>query len=316
LENSITATWKILLLLLEKFYYCYLITTISIFTFQKPSFANNLKKSIMKSTFSSVLSWVLLFHICSAESDEAKGRWCNQFTYDCPVESRAAYLPPTAGVTIFDVSQVPLTNQYICMGPYTVTCTDVGKKEQGGCFGGDSLVYRSDGSPIFIKDLKVGDVILNGTSQPNKVLGWIHREPETVYPSILLNGLEVSAEHLVMTEPGKNPLYKFVGHLSQNDTLWSGSNDISIKVPIKTLKNYTSVGLYAPYTESGTILVNNISFSCYAAFNDHDMAHAFMSVAYVIGGLHTTEKESYVPVASFMKRALSLVQYYAPNTLY
>ena len=46
------------------------------------------------------------------------------------------------------------------------------------------------------------------------------------------------------------------------------------------------------------------------------MAHAFMSMAYVVGGIDTSEKEAYVPMASFMKRDLNIVKYYDPSVLY
>ena len=228
--------------------------------------------------------------ISHAKEEEQKGRWCQEFTIDCPEKNRAYYRPIGATNAIWDVSKVAFSEQYLCMGPHTVTCTKVEETSEDSCFSGDMTVKRvRDHQLISMKDLRIGDVIYDADSKPTKVLGWLHREPDKEFEIMKVDGLKVSPDHLLRDRDGT---YKF-------------ASEFPGAIP------GTARGAYAPFTRSGTLSVEGHPVSCYAQFYNHHISHIFVSMAYEMGQVPTMD--IVVPPSDLMLKVRDWAKYLGPS---
>lgn len=150
------------------------------------------------------------------------------------------------------------------------------------CFPGASVVRLESGEVIEMQRLRVGVRIRTATGiEP--VIGFLHRRdgpelldyvkltciPETtpgseVPPESVQ--LLASAEHLIFRADGEAGL---VSSVRPGDVLATAVGGCHVQ-RIAAVK---SAGLYAPLTASGTLLVDGVFASSYAAVNSHNMAH-------------------------------------------
>ena len=127
------------------------------------------------------------------------------------------------------------------------------------CFSGDSLVTVENRGPVSMRDLQLGDRVLVGrTYEP--VYSFGHRLGSTVaeYLSILPFKLEVSKDHMVFVEGGAAVP---ASTLKVGDRLENGER-------ITAIRRVDRAGAYAPFTPSGSIVVNGVRASSFIAFQD------------------------------------------------
>ncbi|XP_016423472.1 indian hedgehog B protein [Sinocyclocheilus rhinocerous] len=167
----------------------------------------------------------------------------------------------------------------------------------GGCFPGGALVTMEDGTHRPIRDLRAGDLVLasmgsDGTGELvySKVLTFLDRSPITqkhFYVISTEDGASVSltAAHL---------LFVWVGNCSSGGQPKPGSlrtifasdaqpgqcllivyeGDLRKRVSrITRVEVREDRGAYAPLTAHGTLVVNGVMTSCYAAVNEPRLAH-------------------------------------------
>jgi hypothetical protein len=133
-----------------------------------------------------------------------------------------------------------------------------------------------------MKGLKVGDRILDGAGKPTTVQGWMHREPENRMKTVIINNkLEVSVDHLISTPKG----YVFAGELKPGDEVMAGGVTLFVSSVVPDVGK----GVYAPYTASGTMLVDGVSVSCFADFYHHGVSHYVMWAQYWTGLMTSTD---------------------------
>lgn len=169
------------------------------------------------------------------------------------------------------------------------------------CFTGDSLVEveHLQGS-IKMSQLALGDSIKVAGNRFEPVYSFGHKNAEATVEFIAIHAdgnrkLELSKDHMVAIEGGH---FVPASMVHVGDKLVTSSGDLTAIRRISTVKR---TGAYAPFTESGTVVVNDIVASNYVAFQGseylhvagvetpldyHRMAHIFNSVhriAYKLG---------------------------------
>ena len=189
-------------------------------------------------------------------------RWCQTYETVCPLENR--------------VNLLNNVSAWVCVGPYKLECINVKVAKAGNdsCFPGDSSVSTRQG-PVLLQHLSIGDEVQDADHQWTRVLGWLHRDANATYTALRINGrLSVSSHHLLRMNGGG---YLQARHIQHGYVLHGGNvvNDIQ-KLPWIN-------GAYAPFTASGTLLVDGIAASCYAHVKSHIMAHYYVKTVYNMG---------------------------------
>mmetsp|Transcript_31390 Transcript_31390/g.51815 ORF Transcript_31390/g.51815 Transcript_31390/m.51815 type:complete len:465 (-) Transcript_31390:130-1524(-) len=157
----------------------------------------------------------------------------------------------------------PVTVAYF---EYAATLPGVTTPPPGGfpaCFSGETTVIVRDRGATLMKNLQLGDhVLVSGAEDESyqSVYSFGHRttlssaEFIQLYPSML----ELSHNHMIFLE-GKGAVPAVMVQLG--DRLVGG-------VAVTDIRKVTRRGLYAPFTPSGTIVVNGVLASSYVAFQD------------------------------------------------
>lgn len=137
------------------------------------------------------------------------------------------------------------------------------------CFSGENSVnIKTSSSPSIIskklKDVKIGDKIQTGESTYEKVYAFGHFQPtkKTPYLQLFFEGnsapLEISEQHMVFQEDRAIP----ASHLKIGDRLMSDGPII------KSIKHANGIGAFAPFTHSGTVMINGVKASSYVSLQN------------------------------------------------
>eukprot|EP00540_Astrosyne_radiata_P016744 CAMPEP_0116835804 /NCGR_PEP_ID=MMETSP0418-20121206/7744_1 /TAXON_ID=1158023 /ORGANISM="Astrosyne radiata, Strain 13vi08-1A" /LENGTH=651 /DNA_ID=CAMNT_0004465503 /DNA_START=1 /DNA_END=1956 /DNA_ORIENTATION=- len=143
------------------------------------------------------------------------------------------------------------------------------------CFSGRNQVEVEGKGKIDMKDLQKGDSVLTGNGKFEPVYGFGHTDDfaETDYLQIYTDSsrrpLEISSDHMVFTEG-----YRSIpaANVQVGDKLILGSDSLAL-AKVLAIKNAVRKGSYAPFTESGTIVVNGILASSFVAFQEKEHLH-------------------------------------------
>lgn len=138
------------------------------------------------------------------------------------------------------------------------------------CFSGDNLVETQDGGTIPMKDVKIGDVVKTNTKSYSRVYSFGHydNDAEAKYIQVFVRdstkALEISADHMVFTSSSQQPVPASSLHVGDTLLMDTGNASEIIKLDAVVRR-----GAYAPFTESGTIVVNNMVASNYIAMTSN-----------------------------------------------
>lgn len=175
------------------------------------------------------------------------------------------------------------------------------------CFSGDSMVQLQDESVISMNDLKIGDYVADGSGSYSRVYSFGHysKGMEGRYLQLHMKDsnqpLEISHDHMVFVGPSRAVPANSV---SVGDHLQLSSGK---KAEVTKIVTVTKQGAFAPFTESGSIVVNGVIASSYAAVNGnenimiggvkvvshHWAAHLFQAPHRLVCAMMTCENESY-----------------------
>lgn len=155
----------------------------------------------------------------------------------------------------------------------------------GACFSGMTTLQRADGSLLRMKDARIGDVVKveEGIFEPIYSFGHFSDSSVTSFVHFHPSGLEVTPSHLVFVNGKRSPLPASM--VQVGDSL-SG-------VQVTKITTGARKGLFAPFTPSGKLVVNNVVVSAYIAvqedsafvnvmggdtdwFSQHWLSHAFL----------------------------------------
>ncbi|XP_046398352.1 sonic hedgehog protein [Ischnura elegans] len=163
--------------------------------------------------------------------------------------------------------------------------------KSGGCFPASSTVQLSSGARIPISELRVGDRVLaldaaTGRSLYSEVLLWLDRDPERhrAFLSVRTHSgrtLALTPSHLVLVaqDGAAPPRGVFASRVRPGDRVLVRDPQSPLGAPL-IAERVLSVegsslqqGIYAPLTAAGTILVDGVAASCYAAVDSQSLAH-------------------------------------------
>jgi len=146
------------------------------------------------------------------------------------------------------------------------------------CFPGSALVEVEDRGNVELRDIQLGDKILvaNGVYEP--VYSFAHYDPLTTqtFVKLVLNSgeeLSLSRSHMIMT---KNKGVVPASLIEIGDEL---INSFKETVQVNSISTIDDQGMFAPFTKSGTLVVNGILVSNYVALQE--------SPIFMIGNMKT-----------------------------
>jgi hypothetical protein len=129
-------------------------------------------------------------------------------------------------------------------------------------------VEIQDGSFIAMRDLKVGAMVKVGINDAySKVYAFGHRDEDMMgqYLKVTLQDgrfVELSPDHLIFVRERAVP----ASTIKVGDVLADGKT--SNNVEVRSIKRISRQGAYAPFTTSGTIVVNGILASTYVSLQE------------------------------------------------
>jgi len=147
------------------------------------------------------------------------------------------------------------------------------------CFSGQMPVELENGSMVPLSDIQVGTKVRVDEGKFEEIYGFGHRDAEVQAEYIRLrlsNGiqLDISGDHLVFVKEGKTVPASMLDVGDQVSVL--GQKDVKIE----SLRMVTGKGAYAPFTYSGTIMINGVKSSTYISLQEN-------SANLLIGSLET-----------------------------
>jgi hypothetical protein len=125
------------------------------------------------------------------------------------------------------------------------------------CLSGETMVVTENRGEILMSNLQLGDMVATSHSTFELVYSFGHRTEllDATYLSISPSNLEITADHMLFLHGGRAVPASV---LEVGDRLANG--DI-----ITAMQQVTRTGAYAPFTSSGTIVVNGVLVSNYVA---------------------------------------------------
>ena len=136
------------------------------------------------------------------------------------------------------------------------------------CFSGENVVDLMGGTSVQMKDLRIGDVVETGDGKFTRIYSFGHFDADTqgtflqLYTNTSLKSsmpLELSAGHMVFVGNQALP----AGSVKVGDMLRLGNGE---NAEIVNINRVIRIGAYAPFTDSGAIVVNGIVASNYVSF--------------------------------------------------
>jgi len=147
------------------------------------------------------------------------------------------------------------------------------------CFSGDSLVTVKNKGLVTMSDLLLGDNVMVSNNKYEPVYSFGHKNPDTSVSYLQIGtvpgqSLVLSEGHMITVDGGgKVP----ASTIKEGDMLLTATDELAV---VKYIRGVERKGAFAPFTTSGTIVVNDIVASNYIAYQSSENLH--------IGGIDTT----------------------------
>jgi len=187
----------------------------------------------------------------------------------------------------------------------------------GICFSGEMSVQVKGKGFLSMYDLQLGDEVLTGDDRYEPVYSFGHHQPtqEAHFLQVRLLSsssklrhppLEISRDHMVFVDGKSYPIP--ASRLKKGDRCILSGNESWATVT--EIKQVVRKGVYAPFTVSGTIVVNGVLASSYVGFQDSSvlrlgdintpltyqwLAHAFEAPHRLVCLLGWCNTETYTP---------------------
>ncbi|KAE8573658.1 sonic hedgehog protein [Halyomorpha halys] len=154
--------------------------------------------------------------------------------------------------------------------------------KNGGCFTGNSTVEVPGGGKKKLSDLKIGDEVAtydNGKIVYSEVIMFLDRNPDSRRQFLEINttstNLRVTPQHLLIRVKSNNTLENvFAARIKLGDVLLVSSDKGELRQEkVINSKLVLDIGVYAPLTKTGTVIVDRVVASCYAVIESQTIAH-------------------------------------------
>lgn len=160
--------------------------------------------------------------------------------------------------------------------------------EKSGCFHSNSTVFTHNRAKIKMKDLQIGDKVVsmdhNGKIVYSPVIMFFHRSPK-LHASFRLiktennQNMAITPSHFIykLNKHTQRDVVDYAKSLTTGDKIYV-RNPLDPNGPLKTervieINDEDMFGAYAPLTETGTIIVDDVLVSCYALFPSDTVSH-------------------------------------------
>jgi len=134
------------------------------------------------------------------------------------------------------------------------------------CFPADATCEVEGVGKVLMKDISLGDKVLVDFNKYEPVYSFGHYNPlmeaEFLRISTDSHKLDISGDHMVFLEGGESMPAK---HVKIDDMLQLAGSGSEIVMRVENIKKR---GVYAPFTASGSIIINGIKASTFIAFQD------------------------------------------------
>lgn len=180
--------------------------------------------------------------------------------------------------------------------------------EDGGpaifCFPGDTTAQVQGRGEVFLRDVKLGDEVLVGDGSYEPVYSFGHKSEGLMgdYVQLVTDStkLELSSDHMVFVENGRSIPASLV---QIGDYLVLADGALSL---VQDIARVVRKGAYAPFTPSGTIVVNGVKASSFVAFQGLetltiagvDTGLTYQFLAHAFEGPHRTYCRYFSPCES------------------
>ena len=183
--------------------------------------------------------------------------------------------------------------------------------KSGGCFSANSTVMTSDGLRVKLSELKVGDSVLSvnsasGELEFSPIILFLDRDPNEARQFFSVqtesgHSLTLTPTHLIYTSSeADNPetlKAVYAKDIREGDFVLVHDGLARLKaVRVTDVEMRVHTGVFAPLTEAGNLVVDNVVASCYAVIDSQTLAHAaFAPVrwwSYVSGSTATSALSS------------------------
>ena len=153
-----------------------------------------------------------------------------------------------------------------CNGNNLSNCTEVVTIPIGICFAGSNVVDVANRGPVRMQDLQLGDMVMVGQGIYEPIYSFGHLAPMTIATFLQIktttSTLRLTNEHMIFTKSGD---VVPASRIQLGDYLLSDSGLDDLVESIQTVQER---GLYAPFTPSGKLVVNDILVSSYVSMLD------------------------------------------------
>lgn len=139
-----------------------------------------------------------------------------------------------------------------------------------------------------MRQLNIGDRVrtlgTNGEAMSSEVIAFLHKEIDTEAQFFNLetnggNNVKLSARHLIFRKKTNTSSISvvFASEINIGDLLYTSNGSVPSYEAVTRITMTTEIGVYAPLTRQGTLLVDGVLVSCYAHCPSHDAAHLIMA---------------------------------------
>ncbi|XP_045909670.1 indian hedgehog B protein-like isoform X4 [Micropterus dolomieu] len=158
----------------------------------------------------------------------------------------------------------------------------------GGCFPGNAQVILKGGATKQMRDLHPGDRVLASSTADglgpllySPVLSFVDRQPNVTKIFYIIGtntGLNITltAAHLIFVTDCTGLRTVFASEVRPGQCILTSQGKVGSQATLSVVnfvEEQRSTGLYAPLTQHGSVVVNGVLASCYAAVDNHYLAH-------------------------------------------
>ncbi len=174
-----------------------------------------------------------------------------------------------------------------------------------------------------MSELNINDMVLTNENTFSKVITFLHKIESINAKFIRLyynqeqSHITLTPKHLISVKSDNKNEFDYIpaNQVQIGDEL--SHFDIEFKkiqtVKVNRIELLESNGIYAPLTESGTLIVDNIYVSCYSLVKSHQAAHFFFNILFIIKKFILISSDACLDYAKYL---YDFVEYFKLSDLF